>query len=206
MLIAARAAQGLGGAISMPLTLTILSGAISPERRPLALGAWGGISGLAVALGPVIGGAITQGLSWHWIFWLNVPIGIATVVMARMRLGESHGPDRSLDLGGVALASLGLVGIVWGMTHGNGRGWTDWQIVASIGAGLALIVAFVIWEARAQHPMLPLNLFRRRTSLVANGISFLMSFGMFGSIFLLSQFFQIVQGLNPLESGIRILP
>jgi EmrB/QacA subfamily drug resistance transporter len=205
-LIAARALQGLGGAISMPLTLTILSAAISAEKRPLALGAWGGIGGLAVAVGPVVGGAITQGVSWHWIFWVNVPIGVVTVVLAQLRLPETTGPDRSLDLRGVALASIGLVGIVWGVTHGNGRGWTDGQVVGAIATGLAFVALFIAWEARAAHPMLPLHLFRRRASVVANGISFLMSFGMFGSIFLLSQFFQIVQGLNPLDSGIRILP
>jgi EmrB/QacA subfamily drug resistance transporter len=206
LLIAARAAQGLGGAISMPLSLTILSAAVSPQKRPLALGAWGGIGGLAVAVGPVVGGAITQGLSWHWIFWVNVPIGIATLVFARLRLAESHGPDRSLDLRGVALASVGLIGIVWGVTHGNGLGWTDGQVVAAMAAGFALVAAFIVWEARARTPMLPLHLFRRRASVVANGVSFLMSFGMFGSIFLLSQFFQFVQGLNPLDSGLRILP
>jgi EmrB/QacA subfamily drug resistance transporter len=206
LLIAARAAQGLGGAISMPLSLTILSAAIPVERRPLALGAWGGLSGLAVALGPVIGGAITQGLSWHWIFWVNVPIGLLTVLLAGRRLDETYGPDRSLDLAGVALASLGLVGVVWGVTHGNGRGWTDGQIVGSIAAGFALLAAFIAWEARAREPMLPLRVFRRRASVAANAVSFLLSFGMFGSIFLLSQFFQFVQGLNPLDSGIRILP
>jgi len=222
-LIAARALQGLGGAISMPLTLTILSAAISAEKRPLALGAWGGIGGLAVAVGPVVGGVITQGMSWHWIFWVNVPIGIltlvlawrllddnvpigiVTVILAQLRLPETHGPDRSLDLPGVALASIGLVGIVWGVTHGNGRGWTDGEVLGTIAAGFAFIAAFIAWESRAVHPMLPLNLFRRRASVVANGVSFLMSFGMFGSIFLLSQFFQIVQGLSPLDSGIRIL-
>jgi EmrB/QacA subfamily drug resistance transporter len=205
-LIAARAAQGVGGAISMPLTLTILSAAISAEKRPLALGAWGGIGGLAVAVGPVVGGAITQGVSWHWIFWINVPIGIATIILAQLRLPETKGPDRSLDLVGVALASVGLVGIVWGVTHGNGRGWTDTQVLGAIGAGFAFVAAFVAWEARTRNPMLPLHLFRRRASIAANGVSFLMSFGMFGSIFLLSQYFQIVQGLNPLDSGIRILP
>ena len=205
-LILARALQGVGGAISMPLTLTILSAAVSPARRPLALGAWGGISGLAIAIGPVVGGAIAQGLSWHWIFWLNVPIGIVTIALARFRLGESRGPGRSLDVPGVALASLGLLGIVWGVTHGNGRGWTDGQVLAAIGVGFALMAAFVAWEARASEPILPLGLFRRRASMTANGIAFLMSFGMFGSIFLLSQFFQIVQGLNPFDAGLRILP
>ena len=205
-LILARAAQGLGGAFVTPLSLTILSGAISPARRPLALGAWGGISGLAIAVGPVVGGAITQGISWHWIFWINVPIGILVIALSVLRLSESHGPGRSLDLPGVALAGAGLVGIVWGVTHGNGMGWTDPQILAAIGAGTALIAAFIAWEARTAEPILPLGLFRRRGFVVANGISFLMSFGMFGSVFLLSQFFQVVQGFNPFEAGLRVLP
>ncbi len=205
-LILARALQGLGGAFAMPLTLTILSDAVSPERRPLALGAWGGIGGLAVAVGPVVGGAITQGVSWHWIFWFNVPIGIAAMILAYLRLSESKAPGRSLDLVGVAIASVGLLLMVWGVTHGNGRGWTDGQVVAAIAAGTALVVAFLPWEARAAEPMLPLHLFRRRASVVANGVSFLMSFGMFGSIFLLSQYFQLVRGLSPLDAGLHILP
>jgi EmrB/QacA subfamily drug resistance transporter len=206
MLILARVAQGIGAAFVTPLSLTILSEAVSPARRPLALGAWGGISGLAIALGPVVGGAITQGLSWHWIFWLNVPIGIVAVVLASVRLRESRGADRSLDLPGVALAGAGLVGIVWGATHGNALGWTDPQVLATIGAGVALVAAFLAWETRTAEPMLPLGILRGRASVVANGISFLMSFGMFGSIFLLSQLFQVVQGVGPLEAGLRCLP
>ncbi len=206
LLILARATQGLGGALIMPLSLTILSDVISEARRPLALGAWGGISGLAIAIGPVVGGAITQGVSWHWIFWINVPIGIVAIVLSTIRLRESRGAGRSLDLPGVALAAIGLVGIVWGVTHGNGQGWTDPQVVGAIAVGAAFIGAFVAWEARTARPMLPMGLFRQRASVVANGISFLMSFGMFGSIFLLSQFFQVVQGLDPFEAGLRVLP
>ena len=205
-LITARALQGIGGAISMPLTLTILSESVPPEKRHVALGLWGALGGIATAVGPVIGGAITQGVSWHWIFWVNVPIGILTVLLAWRLLDQSYGPDRSLDIGGVAIASLGLVGVVWGVTHGNGRGWTDSQVLAAIGAGFALLAAFLVWEWRAKQPMMPLHLFRRRASVTANGISFVMSFGMFGSIFLLSQFFQFCQGLSPLDSGLRILP
>jgi EmrB/QacA subfamily drug resistance transporter len=206
ILILARATQGLGGAFIMPLSLTILSDVISEGRRPLALGAWGGISGLAIAIGPVVGGAITQGVNWHWIFWINVPIGMVAIALSTLRLRESYGPDHSLDLPGVALAAAGLVGIVWGVTHGNGQGWTDPQVLGAITVGAAFIAAFIGWEARTARPMLPLGPFRRRASLVANSISFLMSFGMFGSIFLLSQFFQIVQGLNPFEAGLRVLP
>ena len=205
-LILARAAQGLGGAFVTPLSLTILSEAISPARRPLAFGAWGGISGLAIAIGPVVGGAITQGVNWHWIFWINVPIGIVAVALSMLRLRESRGPGRSLDVPGVALAAAGLVGIIWGVTHGNGRGWTDPQVLTAIGVGAVLLAGFVAWEAHVAEPMLPLGLFRRRASVVANAISFLMSFGMFGSIFLPSQFFQLVQGLNPFEAGLRVLP
>ena len=135
-----------------------------------------------------------------------MPLGIVAVGLSVLRLRESYGPGRSLDLPGVALAGAGLVGIVWGVTHGNGRGWTDPEVLATIGVGAALVAGFLAWEARAVEPMLPLGLFRRRASLVANGVSFLMSFGMFGSIFLLSQFFQVVQGLNPFEAGVRVLP
>src|ERR671931_1631632 len=126
---AARAVQGLGGAIVLPLTLTILSAAVPAERRGLALGAWGGISGLAVAFGPLVGGAVVQGISWHWIFWLNVPIGAVVLPLALLRLNESHGPDRSLDLPGLALASGGLFGLVWGLVNGNSDGWTSAGIV-----------------------------------------------------------------------------
>ena len=121
----ARAVQGLGGAIVLPLTLTILSAAVPADKRGLALGAWGGISGLAVALGPVVGGAIVQGISWQWIFWLNVPIGIALVPLAFTRLTESHGPAARLDLRGLALSAAGLFGIVWGLVRGNALGWAS---------------------------------------------------------------------------------
>jgi EmrB/QacA subfamily drug resistance transporter len=205
-LILARAVQGIGGAIVTPLTLTILSSAVSPERRALALGAWGGVGGLAIAVGPLVGGAIAQGVNWHWIFWLNVPVGVVAIVLAFLRLDESRGPAGRLDLAGLGLASAGLLGLVWGVIHGNDRGWTDPQILAAFLAGTVLLVAFVAWERRATAPMLPLHMFRSRAFAAANGVSLLMYFGMFGSIFLLSQFFQVVQGLNPFEAGLRILP
>jgi EmrB/QacA subfamily drug resistance transporter len=203
---AARALQGLGGAIVMPLTLTILSAAVPPARRGLALGAWGGISGLAVALGPLVGGAVVSGVSWHWIFWLNVPIGIVLAPLAWRRLDESHGPAGTLDLPGLALASAGLFGIVWGLVRGNSIGWGSPEIVGALFAGALLIAAFIRWEGRAAHPMLPARFFRNRTFALANVSSLLMYFGMFGSIFLLAQFFQTVQGYSPLQAGLRILP
>src|SRR5881392_2610767 len=146
---AARAEQGLGGAIVMPLTLTILSSAVRPERRGLALGAWGGISGLAVALGPLVGGAVVSGISWHWIFWLNVPFGIALIPLALTRLQESYGPTKRLDLRGLVLASAGLFGIVWGLVRGNALGWGSAQIVGPIVAGALVVAAFALWELRA---------------------------------------------------------
>jgi len=205
-LVAARAIQGVGGAIVTPLTLTILSAAVPPARRGMALGIWGGVSGLAVALGPVVGGAIVDGLSWQWIFWLNVPIGIALLPVAALRLTESKGPNRSLDLPGLGLASAGLFGIVWGLVRGNAHGWTSFGVAAPIAAGVVLLGAFILWERRAREPMVPLRFFRNRAFSAANATSLLMSFGMFGSIFLLAQFFQIVQGYTPLQAGIRTLP
>ena len=204
-LIAARAVQGIGGAIVTPLTLTILSGAFPAERRGVALGAWSGIAGLAVAAGPLVGGAVVDGISWQWIFWLNVPIGIAVLPLARL-LTESHGPDKALDLPGLGLASGGLFGLVWGLVHGNGDGWGSPQIVGSLVVGAALLAAFVAWEARAPEPMLPLRFFKDRAFSAANGASLAMYFGMFGSIFLLSQFFQTAQGYSPFEAGLRVLP
>ena len=206
VLIAARAVQGLGGAIVTPLTLTILSAAVPAERRGLVLGAWGGISGLAVAIGPLVGGAVVEGISWQWIFWLNVPIGLVLIPLAALRLRESRGPNDSLDLPGLALASVGLFGIVWGLVRGNQVGWATPEIVGTLVGGAAVLALFVLWELRAKAPMLPLRFFRNRTFSAANAASLLMFFGMFGSIFLLAQFFQTVQGYSPLAAGLRILP
>ncbi|HVU76063.1 MAG TPA: MFS transporter [Gaiellaceae bacterium] len=205
VLDAARAVQGLGGAIVMPLTLTILSAGVPEERRGVFLGAWGGISGLAVAFGPLVGGAVVDGISWHWVFWLNVPVGIALLVLLP-RLQETKGPFGSIDLAGLVLASGGLFGIVWGLIRGNSLGWGSTEIVGALAAGAILLALFVAWELRTEHPMLPIAFFRDRTFALANVASLLMSFGMFGSIFLLAQYFQTVQHATPLNSGLRILP
>jgi len=205
-LIAARAAQGVGGAIITPLTLTILSAGVPANRRGAFIGAWSGIAGLAVALGPLVGGAVVSGISWHWIFWLNVPIGIVLIPLALRRLDESHGPAAKLDLPGVALASAGLTGIVWGLVRGNGQGWASAEIVTSLIAGAIVFALFILWELRVEEPMLPMRFFKNRVFTLANVASLFMFFGMFGSIFLLSQFFQIIQGYSPLGSGVRILP
>lgn len=205
-LILARALQGVGGAIVAPLTLTILSASVPADRRGVALGAWGAIGGLAIALGPLVGGAITEGLTWQWIFWINVPIGLMLVPLAWSRLSESKGPDGALDLPGLGLASVGLLGIVWGVIHGNAEGWTSPSIVMPMAVGFAALAGFVVWERRAPSPMLPPRFFASRAFTMANTSSLLMSFGMFGAVFLLSQFLQFAQGYSPLQSGLRILP
>src|SRR5512143_1506638 len=206
VLNAARALQGVGGAIVTPLTLTLLSAAVPPERRGLALGAWGAVGGLAIAIGPLVGGAVVEGASWQWIFWLNVPIGLALLPLARFGLAESRGPSTRLDLPGLILASVGLLGIVLGVVRGNDHGWTSLTVLPPLVIGALLVAAFIGWELRAREPMLPLHLFRSRGFAVTNAASLLMFFGMFGSIFLLAQFLQVVQHYSPLSAGLRTLP
>ncbi|HXW34545.1 MAG TPA: DHA2 family efflux MFS transporter permease subunit, partial [Acidimicrobiales bacterium] len=205
-LVTARAVQGAGGALIMPLSLTLLSAAVSPERRNAALGVWGAVGGLAVAAGPLVGGAVTSGWSWQSIFWINVPVGLVLIVLARWRLRESFGPNKPLDIPGVALATSGLLGIVLGLVRANSHGWTSEGVLASFAIGAVGLVSFVAWELRSEHPMLPLGLFRSRGFSVVNAIALIMSFGMFGSIFFLSQFLQFVQHYSPFEAGLRVLP
>ncbi len=205
LLIAARALQGIGAAIVTPLTLTLLADAFPPERRGVALGVWSGISGIAVALGPLVGGAVIQLSSWHWIFWINVPIGIALVPLAARRLAESHGASQRLDLRGLALASTGLFGIVYGLVRSQSQAWTSPEIVVALSAGALLVVAFIAYELRARDPMLPMSFFAKRSFAVTNAVSLAMYFGMFGSIFFLSQFLQNVLGNTPLQAGVKLL-
>jgi EmrB/QacA subfamily drug resistance transporter len=204
-LIAARALQGTGAAIVTPLTLTLLAEAFPPQRRGVALGVWSGISGTAVALGPLVGGAVVQAASWHWIFWINVPIGIALVPVAAARLKESHGAARSLDLPGVVLASSGLFGIVYGLVRSQSLGWTNSEVMISLIAGATLVAAFIGYELRAREPMLPMRFFANRAFAVTNVVSLSMYFGMFGSIFFLSQFLQNVLHNSPLQAGVKLL-
>jgi EmrB/QacA subfamily drug resistance transporter len=205
LLIAARAIQGVGAAVVTPLTLTLLAEAFPPEQRGLALGVWSGISGIGVALGPLVGGALTQFASWHWIFWVNVPIGIALVPLASRRLVESYGEVKHLDLGGLALASAGLFGIVYGLVESQSLGWSSTQVLISLAAGAALVVAFVAQELRTPEPMLPMGFFANRGFAVTNVVSIAMYFGMFGSIFFLSQFLQNVLHNTPLQAGVKLL-
>ncbi len=205
LLILARATQGAGAAIATPLTLTLLADAFPPDRRGMALGVWSGVSGVAVALGPLVGGAMVQAASWHWIFWINVPIGAALVPLAALRLVESHGSAKHLDLAGLGLGSAGLFGIVFGLIRSQSLGWGSPQVIVSLAVGVALMVAFVAQERRAEAPMLPLQFFASRGFAVTNVVSLAMYFGMFGSIFFLSQFLQNVLGNSPLQAGVKLL-
>ena len=205
LLIAARALQGIGAAIATPLTLTLLADAFPPAQRGVALGVWSGVSGIAVALGPLVGGAAVQAASWHWIFWINVPIGAVLVPLAGLRLSESHGHSARLDLGGLALGSAGLFGIVFGLVRSQSLGWTSSEVLISLSAGVALLIAFVAFERRTEEPMLPMAFFARRAFAVTNAASLAMYFGMFGSIFFLSQFLQDVLRNSPLQAGVKLL-
>jgi EmrB/QacA subfamily drug resistance transporter len=205
LLILARATQGAGAAIATPLTLTLLAEAFPPDKRGLAIGVWSGVSGVAVALGPLVGGAMVQAASWHWIFWINVPIGAVLVPLAAMRLSESRGPASRLDASGLALGSAGLFGIVFGLIRSQSLGWASSQVIVSLIAGAALLAAFIAVERRSAAPMLPMEFFASRSFAVTNVVSLAMYFGMFGSIFFLSQFMQNVLGNSPLQAGVKLL-
>ena len=206
VLIAARAAQGAGAAMVLPLSLTLIFDAFPPEKLPGAIGTWGGIAGLAVAGGPVIGGAVVSGLNWHWIFWLNVPVGLVLIPLSLYLLRESFGPSARLDIGGLVLAGGGFLGITWGLVRANAVGWSSTEVISTLVAGAILVGLFLLWERRSKTPMLSLALFRRSRFTTANGTSFFMYVGLFGTLFLMSQFFQNAQHYSPLETGIRLLP
>ncbi|GAA2370660.1 DHA2 family efflux MFS transporter permease subunit [Streptomyces carpaticus] len=205
-LIAARAVQGAAAAALIPLSLTLISAAVPPERRGAAFGIWGAVNGLAIAGGPLVGGTITEHLSWHWIFWLNIPIGLLVLPLVLTRLPESRGPVKRLDAVGTALASAGLFGVVLAIVRAHEHGWTSTTVLAGFALGAVLLYAFVRHESRTPEPLLPLGLFRSRAFTAINITSLLMYAGMFGSIFLLTQFLQLIMGYSPMEAGVRMLP
>jgi EmrB/QacA subfamily drug resistance transporter len=204
-LVAARAVQGAGAAILTPLTLTLLAAAFPAERRGMAIGVWSGISGIAVAIGPLVGGAVVQGISWHWIFWINVPIGLVLLPLAASRLTESRGPYGTLDLPGLAFALPGAFGLVFGLVRAQSLGWGSSTVLISMIGGVVLLARFVVHERRAREPMLPMSFFAKRSFAVTNVASFSMYFGMFGSIFFLSQYMQNVLHNTPLQAGLKLL-
>jgi len=205
-LITARALQGFGAAAIMPLSLTLLAGSVPLARRPLAIGIWGGVAGLGVATGPLIGGAVIEGWAWQAIFWINVPVGIVSVGLALLALPNSFGARLRADIVGLVLSGLGLLGLVYGIVRGNEAGWDSLEVLGSLIGGGVLLAAFLVWEARTAAPLLPLRLFRDRSFSVANVVGFGFSFGAFGSIFILIQFLQVVQGATPFEAALQTSP
>ncbi len=205
-LIAFRAMQGIGAAAVMPLSLTLLSMAVPERLRGMALGIWSGVSGAAIAMGPVVGGAVVDGLSWQWMFWINVPVCVVAVPLVFLALRESSLPGVRLDLVGMVLASAGVCAVVWGIVHGETDGWTSSKVLGAFAIGAVTLAAFMYWESRIAHPMLPLSFYRVRAFTLTNIVSAAMYFGVFGSLFLLAQYLQIAPPRTPLEAGLRTLP
>jgi EmrB/QacA subfamily drug resistance transporter len=205
-LIAARALQGAGAALMMPLAMALLSAAFPPAARGKALGLFSSITGLALVVGPVLGGAIAESLPWQWIFWVNLPIGAVLVPLARRRIPESFGVGMALDIPGVALATAAALGWVWGLVRGNAAGWNSNEVALALIAGAGLTMLFVAWELRAAAPMVPMRFFRARAFSSGIAASFLFYGAMYGVLFLLPQFFQAAQGCDALGAGLRLLP
>jgi EmrB/QacA subfamily drug resistance transporter len=205
-LIVARAVQGAGSALILPLGLALLSAAFPPERRGAAIGLFSAVTGVAVALGPLVGGAVVEGLNWQWIFWINVPIGLLSIPLVLTKIKESHGADTGLDLRGLGLITAGALGLVWGLMRGNQVGWDSAEVIASLLAGVALLVAFVAWEMRAREPMLPIRFFRSRSFTAGNTAIFFTLASLFGAVFFLAQLLQVAYGYGPLDAGLRLLP
>ncbi len=205
-LITARAFQGSGAALVLPLALTQVSTAFSAEQRGRALGIFSGVTGLSNIVGPLVGGAIAQGLAWQWIFWINVPIGLLAIVLIISRIQESFGPRTAFDLGGLLLVAGAALGLVWGLVRGNSAGWGSLEVVATLVAGGVLTIAFVAWELRQRTPMVPMHFFRSRAFSAGNAAQFLLSSAVFGTVFFMAQFWQTAQGYGPLGAGLRMLP
>ncbi|MBV9944037.1 MAG: DHA2 family efflux MFS transporter permease subunit [Solirubrobacterales bacterium] len=205
-MIAARAIQGLGAAAVLPLSLTILTTAFPPHKRGMIVGVYGGLAGVAVALGPIVGGAITQGINWHWIFWINVPIGLVSVLLGLRVLPETHGAPERLDLVGVVLVTAGVVALVWSLTRANNVGWTSAQIIGGLAGGSVLLAAFLWWERRATEPIVPLRLFASREFAIGNLTTYFLHGATFAAAFFITQEFQLAREYSPLGTGLRLLP
>ncbi|MDQ1129237.1 DHA2 family efflux MFS transporter permease subunit [Microbacterium sp. SORGH_AS_0888] len=205
-LIAARALQGFGGAGVLPLSLALLAGGVPERRRPLAIGIWGGVSGLGVAVGPLVGGAVVEGWNWQAIFWINVPVAVVAIPLALFALNNDFGARARIDVLGAVLAGAGVLALVHAIVRGNDDGWSSLGVVAEIVGGALLLVAFVAWQARTRSPLVPLRLFRDRSFSLTNAVGFAFSFGTFGAVFILIQYMQVVQGSTPLEAAVQTTP
>jgi EmrB/QacA subfamily drug resistance transporter len=206
VLIAARAVQGAGAAAIMPMALALLNAAFPPARRGWAIGIYGGVTALAAVAGPVVGGAVTQGLGWQWIFWLNVPVALAAIPLVLTRIGEVAGPGGAVDLPGLGLITAAALGLVWGLVRGNTAGWESAEVIGTLAGGAAAAVAFAAWERRAERPMIPARLFRSSAFSAGSVAIFAINASLTGVIFLMPQFQQVVAGQDPLGAGLRLLP
>ena len=206
VLIGFRAVQGLGAAIVMPLGLTLLTSTFPADRRGAVVGIWGGVAGLGVASGPLVGGVVTEGLDWHWIFWVNVPLGIAAVVAILRVMPETYGPRSRLDPLGMVTASGAMGALVWGVLRAPDTGWGSTEVLVALALGVALLAAFLVWETVTPEPMVPLALFRSRVFSASAATQFLMSASIFATAYVTSQYFQISRGDSPLGTGLRFLP
>jgi len=205
-LIASRAVQGAGSALILPLGLALLSAAFPPERRGAAIGIFSAVTGIAVASGPLVGGAIVNGLAWQWIFWINVPIGLLSIPFVLAKLDESHGPDTGLDIRGLGLITTGALGLVWGLVRSTQVGWGSAEVLGALAGGAALVAAFVAWELRAREPMLPMGLFRNRAFSAGNAAIFMTIASLFSAVFFYAQLLQTGLGYDPLGAGLRLIP
>jgi EmrB/QacA subfamily drug resistance transporter len=206
VLIASRAVQGAGSALIAPLGLALLTKAFPPEKRGAAIGMFSAITGVAVASGPLVGGAIVQGLAWQWIFWINVPIGLLSIPFVLTKIDESHGPDTGLDIRGLALITGGAFGVVWGLVRGNQVGWSSVEVIGALVAGALLVAGFVAWEQRAREPMLPMRFFRDRAFSAGNAAIYLTFASLFSAVFFYAQLLQTGLGYDALGTGLRLMP
>jgi EmrB/QacA subfamily drug resistance transporter len=205
-LIAARAVQGVAAAFMMSLGLALLSAAFPPERRGTAIGLFSAVTGLAVASGPLVGGAVVNGLDWTWIFWLNVPIGLVAAPLVLARIRESLGPNTALDFPGLGLVTAGALGIVWGLVRGNAAGWGSIEVIATLAGGALFAAAFIAWELRASEPMIPMSFFRSRAFSAGNLAIFAVFGSLFAEVYFFSQLLQTAMGYDALGAGLRLMP
>ncbi|MEV4023650.1 MFS transporter [Actinosynnema sp. NPDC050801] len=205
-LIIARAFQGAGAAMVLPLSLTLISAIFPPHQRGRAMGLYLGLTGLAAFSGPFVGGAIAEGLTWQWIFWLNLPIGVVAILLTTRRVDESTGPNGKLDLGGLGLVTAGAFGLIWALVRGNAAGWGSAEVIGSAVLGAVLVIAFVLYENRTSQPMVPMGLFTLRAFVAANSANLLVFASLYGTMFFLAQYFQVVWGHGPLVAGLLVMP
>ena len=207
-LIGARAVQGIGAALMNPASLSIITATFPPRERGQAIGIWAGVSAMALAIGPLIGGLIVDNINWNWIFFINVPVGVAGIVVSRLVIKESRDTshEQSIDLPGLITSSAGLFALTYGLIEGNRHGWTSPEIVGLFSAAAVLLVAFVLLERYQRLPMLDLSLFRNGSFVGANLVAMLVSLGMFGVFFFVSLYIQNILGWTPTQAGASFLP